>query len=139
MPPRLRLSFALAVAAAIPAAGAAREPVRPAVPVLVGGDPAAPACDLWQIIGLDDAVVRSAPRASGTRLARLRNGHRIWRCGVVDGFVAAVYDPSGRSRDCGVARPWPERRAYAGPCRTGFIDIDAADVAEDGVRAPAPR
>jgi hypothetical protein len=98
-----------------------------AVPVVIGG-----ACPVGRIIGLDPASVRSGPGREGYQeVDRRLNGQRVHVCGERDSWFAVIYHPSGRAADCGVSAPWPSRKPYGGPCRSGWIDRNVVDIDED--------
>ena len=123
----MRKRFCLALCALVPAA-----PLPAAertVPVRISGRDGAACPSVGRIIGLDPASIRSGPHRTGYReIDRRLNGQKVRVCGERDSWFAVVYHPSGRAADCGVSRPWPGRRAYAGPCRWGWIDADAVDI-----------
>jgi hypothetical protein len=98
-----------------------------AVPVVIGD-----ACTVGRIIGLDPASVRSGPGRTGYReVDRRLNGQRVYVCGERDSWFAVIYHPAGRAADCGVSVPWPSRKPYGGPCRSGWIDRNLVDIDED--------
>jgi hypothetical protein len=115
-----------ALALAPPLAAAER-----AVPVIVGGHDGAACPSVGRIVGLDPAPVRSGPHRTGYReIDRRLNGQMVFVCGEQGLWFAVVYHPSGRAEDCGVSNPRPERRPYAGPCRSGWIEVNAVDLDE---------
>ncbi len=120
----LLLPFA---ALAIAAQGTA--PVRPEVPVMVGGDSEQDACGgTYRVRGLNPRgenflAVRSRPTAGARELARLRNGQTGYLCASsADGqWQGVVYAPAGRDIDCGVGTPISHSRPYRGPCASGWV------------------
>jgi hypothetical protein len=112
-----------------PAAAQARPQPRTDVPVVIGGDADADACGATgQVVGLDPRgdgflSVRSGPGGRAYReLARLHNGRPVHICGERGPWLAVVYPGRrGASADCGVSSPWPVRRAYTGPCASGWV------------------
>jgi hypothetical protein len=65
--------------------------------------------------------VRSGPGGKPYReIDRLHNGNAVIVCDEQGPWLAVVY---GRSPDddCGVGTPWPVRKPYAGPCRSGWV------------------
>jgi len=104
-------------------------PLRPEVPVMVGGDSEQDACGgTYRVTGLNPRgdnflSVRSRPAAAGRELARLRNGQMGYLCDAsADGqWQGVVYAPAGRDLDCGVGTPISRSRPYRGPCASGWV------------------
>ena len=98
-----------------------------AMPVIVGGDSAAPACPVsGTISGLargSTLNVRTGPGTQHARVDALRNGNRVHVCdGTADEQWLGVVYPTGSGQDCGVGSPMAEGRAYGGPCRVGWVN-----------------
>ena len=117
----LRICLAAAIAAA-PTIVLARAKID--VPVMLGGDPLFDACASSGVVsGLNPRgdgflSVRSGPGSNYGEMDRLYNGAQVHICESRVGWMAVVY--GGGSR-CGVGRPWPQRLAYTGPCKYGWI------------------
>ncbi len=100
-------------------------PLRPEVPVMVGGDSEQDACGgTYRVRGLNPRgdnflSVRSRPAAAGRELVRLRGGQMGYLCDAsADGqWQGVVY---GRI-DCGVGTPIARSRPYRGPCASGWV------------------
>jgi hypothetical protein len=93
------------------------------VPVLVGVDAELDPCALGMIVGLDPRgdgflSVRSGPAANYRELDRLKNGNRVHLCDQKGDWIGIVY---GAVDKCGVGTPWPKKKAYAGPCKHGWV------------------
>lgn len=122
------MCLALGAVALLAAVSAGPRPSRSddvdRVPVMIGGDANFDACDaLGTVSGLKSAPdntlsVRSGPGRAFDRLDGLVAGTRVWLCDRKGDWVGVVYGPADR---CGVAMPSPERRAYAGPCASGWV------------------
>lgn len=117
----------LALAAALATVGAAQPELDQ--PVMVGGTDDLDACPSNARVrplnprGDNFLAVRSRPSTAGRELARLKSGHDVWACDeTADGeWTGIVYAPAGQDIDCGVGTPLAERRAYDGPCKTGWV------------------
>jgi hypothetical protein len=97
------------------------------MPVIVGGDGTQSACPVAGTIGgLKSAStlnVRTGPGTEHARLDALRNGQRVFVCdGTADEQWLGVVYPASGTQDCGVGAPLAEGRAYAGPCRVGWVN-----------------
>ena len=125
----LAASAALLCASVQAAAPVRHAPIRPEVPVMVGGDAEEDACGgTYRVIGLsprgDNFVsVRSRPAVSGRELARLRSGQMGFLCdasadGQWQGVVSAA---PGSDVECGVGTPIARSRPYRGPCASGWV------------------
>ncbi|MCH2488123.1 MAG: hypothetical protein MK010_10340 [Erythrobacter sp.] len=72
--------------------------------------------------------VLSAPAGSAEQVDTLASGRRVSMCQKVGDWVGVVYPPetSGDEApfDCGTGSPVSTRRAYDGPCRSGWVDED---------------
>lgn len=108
----------------------AREPAfsqtpRVAVPISGGGSDGYPACSTATIMNLDPAdgflSVRAGPSARERELARLRNGDAVFACARRGNWFGIVFEPPGRRTGCDVDRARRAARAYAGPCRSGWV------------------
>jgi hypothetical protein len=94
------------------------------VPVVVGVDAELDPCAVGVIAGLDPRgdgflSVRSGPAANYRELDRLKNGNRVHLCDQKGDWIGVVY---GAAVDkCGVGTPWPKKKAYAGPCKHGWV------------------
>jgi hypothetical protein len=97
------------------------------VPVMAGGEEDLDACgSSGRIVGLNPRgdgflSVRSGPGGKPYReIDRLYNGNAVMVCDEQGPWLAVVY---GRSADddCGVGTPWPVRKPYGGPCRSGWV------------------
>ena len=113
----MRLFSVLAVTLLVAACSTAgREPVS----VLVGSEvPEADACPALGIMASAE-ILRDAPQGTAAVVAPLAKGAEVYLCDVSrDGkwHGVVVAQPSG----CGVSSPTPGRRAYAGPCQSGWV------------------
>jgi hypothetical protein len=112
---------------AIGAGNVSAEPARIDVAVMNGGE--GEGCSSpREVIGLDPngdgfLSVRSGPGGRPYReIDRLFNGNEVYLCGSRGPWYAIVYHQSRKPhRSCGVATPWPQRRAYGGPCQPGWV------------------
>jgi len=99
--------------------------VRIDVPVMIGGSPDQDACPgAGVIVRLDPRgdgflSVRSGPASSYAEMDRLYNGNQVHICGGNGSWLAIVY--GGDDRQCDVGRVWPQRLAYTGPCKYGWV------------------
>lgn len=100
----------------------------PRVPVPIGGMDGYPACSTATIMNLGRAdphlSVRAGPSARERVLARLRNGDPVFACVRRGQWFGIVFAPPGRRTGCDVDRPRRAARAYAGPCRSGWVHYD---------------
>lgn len=105
-------------------AGPASAQSRP-VPVIVGGSADLDACQtLGQVRGLKAGgdgflSVRSGPSTRHAELDRLRNGRQVYFCTRKGYWVGIVYGPRGSG--CSVTSPIARKRAYRGPCKSGWV------------------
>ncbi len=113
--------------ATLGSAAVAQPAPRLDVPVMAGGEEDLDACgSSGRIAGLNPRgdgflSVRSGPGGKPYReIDRLHNGNAVIVCDEQGPWLAVVY---GRSPDddCGVGTPWPTRKPYAGPCRSGWV------------------
>jgi hypothetical protein len=113
------------------AASVSEAPAQPAarldVPVMAGGEEELDACgSAGRIVGLNPRgdgflSVRSGPGGKPYReIDRLHNGNAVIVCDEQGSWLAVVYGRSGNDA-CGVGTPWPVRKPYAGPCRSGWV------------------
>ena len=121
-------SLSLALLGCLFAASVSEAPAQPAarldVPVMAGGEEDLDACgSAGRIVGLNPRgdgflSVRSGPGGKPYReIDRLYNGNEVIVCDEQGPWLAVVY---GRD-DCGVGTPWPARKPYTGPCRSGWV------------------
>ncbi|MCW1402556.1 hypothetical protein OKA06_09525 [Novosphingobium sp. MW5] len=107
---------------AAPAAGPAPRAVK------VGGDADYDACgSVHKVVGLkkngDNFLsVRASPSVKGRELDRLRMGRMVWSCDSTEegDWIGVVYERRP-GQDCGVGTPIAKRRAYSGPCASGWV------------------
>jgi hypothetical protein len=140
--PALVAAATLVLAGAPDRAAASRTPggyveriVRPtapatgAVPVTVGANgPELDACSSsGRPKGLNPRgdnflAVKAGPSLAAARTDRLRPGQPFFICGERGGWTAIVYAPGENlPARCGVSWPAPRPKAYAGPCRSGWV------------------
>lgn len=97
------------------------------VPVVVGQVKEIDACPSWgEVAGLQHSTlaVRSGPGTSYPQLDALQNGQGLYLCdSSTDGeWEGVVYMPGKNTPpDCAVSSSVPTQRAYAGPCRFGWV------------------
>jgi hypothetical protein len=97
---------------------------RPVPPLMLGGEAEFDACNAAGVVeGLDARgdgflSVRAGPAIAHREIARLRNGDSVYIC-LSEGEWYGVVFPQGAR--CGVTSPWPRRRAYRGPCASGWV------------------
>ncbi len=68
--------------------------------------------------------VRAAPFAEADEVARLSQGAQIYLCtrSIDQRWQGVVVPPADApGTDCGVSSPVASSRAYAGPCKSGWI------------------
>jgi len=101
---------------------------EPRVPVPLAGGLDYPACSTATIMNLRPAdrylSVRAGPSARERVLARLRNGDAVFACVRRGNWFGIVFERPGRRTGCNVDRPRRTARAYAGPCRSGWVHYD---------------
>ncbi len=69
--------------------------------------------------------VLAAPAGSAEVIDRIGVGRGVSMCQKVGDWVGVVYAPDADDPiDCGTGSPVPTRRAYEGPCRSGWVDED---------------
>ena len=117
----------LVIAAAAALIGNA-PPLRPERPVMVGGMDDLDAClTVSKVSGLNPRgdnflSLRSRPSSKARELMRLRPGQQVWVCDEAPGgWTGVLVAPEDGSLDCGVGTPIARRRAYAGPCQSGWV------------------
>ena len=94
---------------------------------LAGGD--LDAClSVGEVTGLNPRgdnflTVRAEPKAGAREKDRLGPGRWVWLCDEAGEWLGVVYgsDPEDKPADCGVGTPSDRVRAYAGPCRSGWV------------------
>jgi hypothetical protein len=97
-------------------------------PVMVGGEAEFDACGgVHKVTGLkakgDNFLsVRAAPSVKGKELGRLKMGQLVWSCDTAQEgeWIGVVYERVP-GQDCGVGTAIERRRAYAGPCASGWV------------------
>ena len=108
----------------------ASEPLTPGpVPVRIGElGPSLEACTAAGTTrGLkaeESLPVRSAPFEVGEEIGAVRAGGRFFVCSRSHDqkWLGIVYDEAFTlSAACGVSEPIPARKAYSGPCRSGWV------------------
>jgi hypothetical protein len=110
-----------------PATGMAPPTFAPAprVPVPIAGGEDYPACSTATIMNLGRAdgflSVRAGPSARERELARLRNGDAVFACVRRGNWFGIVFARPGQREGCDVDGPRRAARAYAGPCRSGWV------------------
>lgn len=117
----------LAIAAAVALIGNAA-PARPERPIMVGGMDDLDAClTVSKVTGLNPRgdnflSLRSQPSSKARELMRLRAEQQVWVCEETPGgWTGVLIGPADGSLDCGVGTPIAKRRAYAGPCQSGWV------------------
>ena len=120
---------ALLAAPILSAPGLAKSAALPAArPVMVGGEAEFDACGgVHKVIGLkaqgDNFLsVRAAPTPKGKERDRLKMGRMVWSCDAAQEgeWIGVVYERVP-GQDCGVGTAIERRRAYAGPCASGWV------------------
>jgi hypothetical protein len=134
-----------ATTAASPAPSAATSPSPPPTPapspvdtasfaVRVGGEADMDACGGWSRIrkpaGAPAAAVevRRGPGQQYAVTDRLPDGAEFFSCDSSNGWSGLVYQESGDDQKCGVSTPIAERQPYPGPCKSGWIPSEFAEV-----------
>lgn len=78
-----------------------------------------------RVVGEDEALeVRAAPFEAARSVADLPAGSHFFVCSrsLDQKWFGVVFDEAGAaSPACGVSRPVASRRAYEGPCRSGWV------------------
>lgn len=122
---RLKLTIgALLLAAGCPFAASFAQSGS-AVPVMAGGEAEYDACGaLGEVTGANSAdgktlEVHSGPDAMFPAVDTLRPGAHVYLCEEKDEWMGVVYGDTDSG--CGVSTPWPERKAYEGPCKAGWV------------------
>jgi hypothetical protein len=76
------------------------------------------------VAGAETLPVRSAPFEAGAQTGAIPAGARFYVCSrtLDQKWLGIVYDESGLlAPRCGVSDPATARRAYEGPCRSGWV------------------
>jgi hypothetical protein len=78
----------------------------------------------------DSVDVRSGPGPQYPVVERLATGHEFGLCDGTPEWVGVIYTPGGQDAiRCGpLGTPVPEPIAYAGPCKSGWIQGDRIEV-----------
>lgn len=126
----MRLVLAAIVTFPLLAGTAWAKPVQSpaAKAVKVGGEAEFDACGaVHKVVGLKKGgdnflSVRASPSVKGRELDRLRTGRLVWSCDSTEEgeWIGVVYEKRP-GQDCGVGTPIAKRRAYAGPCASGWV------------------
>lgn len=99
--------------------------IRPAVPVLVGGQEASEGCTGTMVVTVRAGTtlnLRAGPGTDHPAIARLSNGQSVSICQRRNGWVGVLVHRDTRgARDCGVSDAGPRPVAYAGPCQSGWL------------------
>ncbi len=128
-PVRSIVLFALLAAPILSVPGFAKPAALPAArPVMVGGEAEFDACGgVHKVVGLkakgDNFLsVRAAPSVRGRERDRLKMGRMVWSCDSTEEgeWIGVVYERIP-GQECGVGTPIAKRRAYAGPCASGWV------------------
>lgn len=100
------------------------------VPIVIGGSGDFDACEGGgEVVGLNPRgdgflSVRGGPSSNYGELDRLYNGNVVYICDNRGAWMGVIYPADGSPADgtnCGVARPWPTRQPYTGPCKFGWV------------------
>jgi hypothetical protein len=68
--------------------------------------------------------VRSSPFDNGVQTGAIPAGAQFFVCtrSIDQKWYGLVFSPNGRlAESCGVSEPSPVRKAYSGPCRSGWV------------------
>lgn len=111
--------------------GAERTPV----PVMVGEVEDLDAClGFGTVKDLKHSLlaVRSGPGSDYPQRDELANGRQVFVCSSSeDGvWLGVVYAEPNTEQDCAVSSPLPAPKAYAGPCRSGWVHHRWLDTGE---------
>lgn len=100
-------------------------------PVIIGEDgPRLNACGtVGQVVqaGSGGLALHAAPFDDAKALARLPDGQRAWVCtrSIDQRWLGVVVPPPAEAAtppvDCGVSSPTQRKRAYDGPCASGWV------------------
>lgn len=121
---RCTLATLVALAAALPATG---QGDSPETPVRVGGSPDLDACAGVGVVmpprgsASGAAAVLTSPVGGGETLDRLSAGRLVHLCEGRGDWAGIVYHADEGPGECGVSSPLVKRRAYGGPCRSGWM------------------
>jgi hypothetical protein len=99
---------------------------RPAVPVLIGGPEHLEGCPGTAIVVVRSHSwlnLRSGPGRANPVLAQLQEGQPVSVCQRRgDGWIGVIVHPDDRhAADCGLSDAGAKPKAYAGPCRSGWV------------------
>jgi hypothetical protein len=99
-----------------------------AVPVRIGElGPSFPACNAAGVARRlaegETLVVRSAPFETAAEIGQISVGNRFFICtrSLDEKWLGIIYDENGDVGRCQVSKPVASRRAYEGPCRSGWV------------------
>lgn len=97
-------------------------------PVNYGADPEMDACgSLAEVYNLSDGpdgflAVKEGPNLKATRLDKILKGQKLWVCEVSqNGQWFGIVYPSTPTQECGVTSAIPKKKAYTGPCKSGWV------------------
>ena len=99
----------------------------PDTPVMVGGELDLDACfGVGLVTGPDpsephEAAVLTSPDPEQAVIDRVPTGRRVYLCEEHNGWTGVVYRLDGDLAGCGVSGPQERRRAYDGPCLSGWV------------------
>lgn len=106
----------------------------PSTPVAVGehGSPGLDACLSIGKVSVGTAkhaLLRVAPSPSAEVSARIENGALVYLCSSSDDgkWHGVVLGPEA-DEDCGVTSPVEKGSVYSGPCKSGWIEVQAIEV-----------
>jgi len=94
-------------------------------PIMIGQEPELDACSgIAVVAGLRHSllVVRAGPGTEQRKIDSLANGQEVFICDSAQQtpWVGVVYSKV-QGIECGVTSPISSPRAYAGPCRLGWV------------------
>ena len=99
--------------------------IRPAIPLMVGGQEASEGCTGTATISIRSGTtlnLRAGPGLTHPVIARLSDGQRVSICQRRDGWVGVLVFRTGPGpSDCQVSDAGPKPTPYAGPCVSGWI------------------
>ena len=112
-----------------PAPAPAAAPVQQQLPVRIGElganfDACAAAGTTRQVNAGSTLPVRAAPVEDAAETGAIAAGQRFFICARSHNqkWLGVVYEPGGTlAESCGVSSPVTSRRAYDGPCRSGWV------------------
>lgn len=98
------------------------------VPVNYGGDEISDACSTAaQVVNLSNGpdgflAVKDSPNIKAKRIDKILNGQSLWICeDSADGLWFGIVYTSKENLDCAVSSSIKERKAYKGPCKSGWV------------------